>query len=166
MKIKKSQHGFTLIEVMITVGLVSIFVPTILLMVLFLTRSINSGIEHNISLSKSRHFQQVFSRYINASQKKLILVGSSANGILFTQYDEAAKQWVPAALEYNETQANIVYSPDLATTNGQKILLTEAYPYTPHSSVFSVSNGSATCALLIGKRKRVEMEVSATPRNK
>lgn len=165
MKKKRSRLGFTLVEVMVAAGVVFLCVPSVLMFALFMTRSANAGIEHNESLSKSRYFQQVFSRHINASQNKLTPVSGSANYILFTQYDEDAKRWVDASMGYSKTDNNIVYTPDISMTNGQKVLIHEVYPSALNSAVFSVSNGNVTCALWIGNQRRVELDISATARN-
>lgn len=161
----KSRLGFTLIELLMSMSIVFLMTPVILTSYLFISGLAYSGMQHNVNISNSRRFLQVFTHNINASQHKIVPSGGFANTLVFTQYDKMASVWKTASYQYDINNNCIKYTPDTSDMSNTKTILEDVY-LEGESPAFSVSNRTVRCNVVVGEDDSVEMNISATTRNK
>jgi len=171
----KSRQGFTLIEVLVTMSIFSILIPSVLAVSLHLARSATNGVEHTSTIAEARHLQQFFIRSINAGKGFSIL--DDGNKVVLPLYNATSGAWENAILAFSETDRSLTYYPPAA--NGvAHVLSTHAYRNNKRK-IFSADGSGLRLDLYLGpqdpmseekingtvRAPGVFVDLTATPRN-
>jgi len=171
---KKKQQGFTLVEVMVALLLVSIFIPSILLTQFTINRMAQSGINRNSAMLKSQMFRQYFIHKINASGRN-VRIRDAGNTVTLELYNTLNKKWEDSSLSYLPKNQQIVYIPP---GKGRKKSVLEHVHKSGTNPIFSIKDNAVKCNFFIGRRPPkkgtttslfstpgVFVNLTATPRN-
>lgn len=178
----KQKHGFTLTEVLVTLGIVSIVLPLTLATNLHLMAVAAGGATRNEAAANARKVQLEISRKINASGLPT-RVAEEGNTLFLRHYNENTKTWADAALRFNEQENTLVYYSDPDGQSGNfhssNIVATLVYRYKKRPFFEKTGeNGEIRCNLFTAKqrfsyRKKslsdssgIFLELTAAPRNK
>lgn len=161
-----NKKGFTLVEVLVSLGVISLLVPGILMTIYFFNQQVVVGVEKNINITQYRYFEQFFTKQINGTQISELAVNNGGYLLYFTKYDEAFPDdpWRGVSLQYNVKTKEMIYH----TADGvKKVLLTDAVPLDGGVPFTLKRGGVVRCALLVGNKKRnqVELNVVVSTRN-
>lgn len=98
----KCKHAYTLIEVLVTLSIFSLLVPSVLMVSLHITRQAISGAEHDSSIAKGRNIQQKFIRMVNSSES--FLTKDNGNILELKMYNSNTSSWENSALCFLPSQ--------------------------------------------------------------
>lgn len=150
---KSARGGFTLIEVLVTMGLASMLIPAVILISSHLTGHAQKGVNFNQAAAQARQFQQFFIRTINSSGKN-IRFADDGNTVLFEVYDETAEQWQDASLTYSEKDKTVLYfAPGTDEDFADPVIVADfVHKYNKPVFAASGSQGAVRCTLFSGKQ--------------
>ena len=95
---RKRRQGFTLTEVLVTMGVLSLLIPPVLLVGLHLTKQAAEGVEHDTAISKARIIQQHFITLVNSSDS--FQLRDSGNILQLSVYNPDTDAWEDNTLTF------------------------------------------------------------------
>lgn len=156
---RPTSSGFTLMEVMVSMGIFAILLPAVLGTLMMLQRNICNGIERNNLVAQARFFQQRFTKVINASQQG-ILFDDKSHTLTFQFYDETTQEWAPSWYSY---------APDrrVVMDHDKKVILRNVYPANGYTNIFSSAHNRIYYHLDLKGTDGTHLELKGTaaPRN-
>jgi prepilin-type N-terminal cleavage/methylation domain-containing protein len=166
--------GFTLIEVLVTLGLFSMFLVSILALSIHLGAQSKSGAGHDEAIAEARYFQQFFVQTVNSSRQFSI---PSNDKVTFSLHNSDDDSWSDAVLSFLEAENKLIF--DLFDEDDESVsqrILSEQVYRNGTENVFSTDGSGVRCNLYIGANSPTNnaskkiigtfINLKATPRNR